>query len=297
MSRRISSLRPKKLSSAAPRTASRPNVFSLATDHQLVRMKPICLLARCSWSPACCQTRHCSGVSVWRNRKRVKTPWRALCTRVMSWRARTSISEAFLMAPSICAAMPLRRWRSATTSGSSGGSLAAGGAPSLAICERTSSSGLRSLSAASLALFSIFSMPVRRAARSRWEPGDCSRFFSAASMALCRLLTGLTISSIDGPLALGAGGGAGAGARAEQRGGSGVGAAASAGGWRRRCRRGRGGWCCLVRRCLGRRGLRRRRGLRHCAVADQRAAAYTLNAHSTRSASSAVSGPSGISPQ
>ena len=150
MSRRISSLRPKKLSSAAPRRPSRPRVLSLATDHQLVRMKPICLLARCSWSPACCHTRHCSGVSVLRNRKRVKMPWRALCTRVMSWRARTSMSEAFLMAPSICAAMPLRRWRSAATSGSSGGSLAAGGAPSLAICERTSSSGLRSLSAACL---------------------------------------------------------------------------------------------------------------------------------------------------
>ena len=61
----------------------------------------------------------------------------------MSWRARTSMSAAFLMAPSICAAMPLRRWRSAATSGSSGGSLAAGGAPSLPICERTSSSGRR----------------------------------------------------------------------------------------------------------------------------------------------------------
>ena len=169
-------------------------------------------------------------------------PWRALCTRAMSWRERTSISDAFLMAPSICAAMPLRRARSAATSGSSGGSLAAGGAPSLAICERTSSSGLRRLSTASLALFSIFSMPVRSAARSRWLPGDCSRFFSAASMALCRLLTGRTISSIDGPLDFGAGGGGvaggaaagaagvacGAGARGGVAGGPGVGVTGAA---------------------------------------------------------------------
>ena len=158
----------------------------------------------------------------------------------MSWRERTSMSDAFLMAPSICAAMPLRRARSAATSGSSGGSLAAGGAPSLAICERTSSSGLRRLSTASLALFSIFSMPVRSAARSRWLPGDCSRFFSAASMALCRLLTGRTISSIDGPLgfcgggggdgaaAAGAGVGCGAGARGAVAGGAVVGVAGAA---------------------------------------------------------------------
>ena len=136
------------------------------------------------------------------------------------------MSDAFLMAPSICAAMPLRRARSAATSGSSGGSLAAGGAPSLAICERTSSSGLRRSSTASLALFSIFSMPVRSAARSRWLPGDCSRFFSAASMALCRLLTGRTISSIDGPLGFcGGGGGGGDGAAAA---GAGVGCGAGA---------------------------------------------------------------------
>ena len=42
MSRRVNSRRPKKLSSDAPMTPSRPRPLSLATDHQLVRMKSIC---------------------------------------------------------------------------------------------------------------------------------------------------------------------------------------------------------------------------------------------------------------
>ncbi len=204
--RRVAACRPMKAKNAAARTPSSPTELSLAADHQLPRMKPSCRRAKCSWAAPSRHTCACSGVSVCRNKKRVKMPLRAFCTRPISWRERSSMRPAFLMAPSICAAMPLRRWRSLATSSASGGSFSFGGSPSFLICERTSSRCGRSASAASLAPISIFSMPLRRVERSRWEPGDCSRFFSAASSDVDNALTGLTSSSTPGPVAAGAAG-------------------------------------------------------------------------------------------
>ena len=183
-------------------------MFSRATDHQLLRMKPICRPAKCNWSPACFHTLHCSGVSDLAEQKARED---ALARGL---HARDELPRAHFDHRSLLdGAVDLRRDAiEALALGGDvrllGGSLAAGGAPSW-----RSESALRRAACAACR-----SLPWRcfRSSRCRCAvprgpadyPGTARRFFSAASMAVCRLLTGLTISSTDGPLALGTGGGA-----------------------------------------------------------------------------------------
>jgi hypothetical protein len=144
------------------------------------------------------------------------------CTRAISWRARTD-ERRLLMAPSICAAMPLRRGVRGNVR-SSGGSLASAGAPRGRICD-----------AAPRVAGEVFGrrpgvLDLRVGTQRReiaLAAGACSRLLPSASVALCRPFTGSDL--FDGGSA-----DFGAGAAAASCGGEGaepgVAAGAAAGG-------------------------------------------------------------------